>query len=596
MILDDLVKKCEFDFSKASVMLKKTILTVATAATLATNPAFAKQDVYQEYLDEQRASYSQEIDSLSASQTKIMKGWEYLADKIKPDENGSKYLDKLEAEGKVQTPITYAEYSEIANKDFSDDGRIVAFRNPLSKDGIIVHGSRRSSVEVGFFEKMVREPEIEYKSEYSEMQKIYVENVNAYKDVSPSKPSSEYRKEAFEIIKGLTSGLKNDNIVNKFGNRARKSLTGGFAVRSYDVLSEFSGDLEAGLSRNGGSPYFFNDGETKINLGILYCDGTNTKQYIEIFDGVSGGLKGVEDGTYLDQKFIESDQLPIDRDLIATLSFEEEEEVHNATTLMHEVFHGITNSSTNSSQPSILRAAFQNTYNTTDFSSFKANDITLDEGNAAKFSGSYFRTFESRSDMAMMTIAAAGMTDAQWELAKLSQQALRKQRVITGNVVKNNVEPNLKMSYEGMSEKEAEKLTDGNSMEPHDIAMLSNGWVIALDKARKGEGNTYLLELASDPVKLAMSVTIADAMVARDLSRMTNDWTSIPSEEYSSLVQKGTESMLSVINSQEFQSIVKNLDTSALEPSLTGGTELAQKMDEVVNRVENKNSGPKMAL
>ncbi|MGR5555921.1 hypothetical protein ACQKQC_06425 [Vibrio fortis] len=526
------------------------------------------------FLNDEQSEYSQSIQS--ENHTGALDTWNYMLNRTAPDDAGAQYLDSMENMGAVQTPITFSEYLELANTD-ERAGKVEVFRNPLSKDGIVVMATSETDKRNGFFESLFAAEKYELsKYEGRAFQGLLAEyNEWQEKDIDRD-AVEELRKEAIEKVNLVVGGLENDNMKEKFGIKARRDLTGGFSERNYEVLSVAIGGFKSGVARNPGGKYYFDDGNAKVNISALYSGGANAHKVSMAVEAMRSTAEIATDISPQAKEFMTKDFFPIDRDLISELSQEERTSISNTNTLIHEVFHGVISYSTNSAQPSLMFNAFNQAYN-----SENSNDLSskLKIGKVSIYDmGAYRLNHESTCDMAAMTIAASGADEASWEYVKLIQQSIRKKSYIDGNILAPTDNPNYEIDVREINENEPN--ADRDLFQNHDVAFLVNGWVLALEDARNGDDPNNLLSLASEPVKMGMAIQFANAVVLKDLEQMTNNWESLPKEQYDELLDRGAVLMQDYVKSNEFKAVIQAINTVEHEPQLGVSNEMLAKYEE----------------
>ncbi|CAH7172453.1 conserved exported hypothetical protein [Vibrio chagasii] len=574
MILDNLIKSCEFDFSKASRNLKTTILTLSTLMIATNSMSATAASPGDSFLDAEQSSYAQSMQS--ESHTGTLDTWNYMLNRTAPNDAGAQYLDSMENMGMVQTPITYSEYQKLANTADSS-AKVDVFRNPLSKDGIVVMATSQTVKRNNIFESLFTSDKHDLSKHEGKATYGLIEEFNAWQDQKiDNETFKELRGEAIEKVNLVVGGLANDNMKEKFGVKARRGLTGGFENRSFEVIDAAIGGLKDGVARNPGGKFYFDDGNAKVNVSALYSGGSYSLQASMAIEAMRDTAELSTEISPQAKEFMTKDFFPIDRDLISELSQEEKIKISNTNVLIHEVYHGVISYSTNSAQPSLMFNAFNQAYNS-DTSGDLNSRLKIGKLNALNM-GAYRLNHESTSDMAAMTVAASGADEASWEYAKLLQQSLRKQSYLTSSIIKPTDNPNYQIELSNIDLSKVD--VDKDVLRNHDVSFLVNGWVLALEDARNGDDPNNLLSLASEPVKMGMAIQFANAVVLKELNQMTNNWESIPKEQYDDLIVKGSEIMQDYVKSNEFKSVMEAINTVEHEPQLGASNEMLAKFEE----------------
>jgi hypothetical protein len=191
--------------------------------------------------------------------------------------------------------------------------------------------------------------------------------------------------------------------------------------------------------------------------------------------------------------------------------------------------------------------------------------------------------------MAAMTIAASGADKASWELTKLIQQSIRKQSYLDGMIHAPTKDANFEMDIGKISSSVANNPNAAtNLFQNHDVSFLVNGWVLALEDARNGDDPNNLLALASEPVKMAMAIQFANAVVLGELKQTTNNWQSLPKAQYAAFVDKGSELMHDYVKSDEFKSVMSAINTKEHEPKLTVSLDMSSDYEEPKSKSQMK--------
>ncbi len=565
MKLDNLIERCEFDFSRASKAIKDTVLTVAMVVSSA-NAMAAPSNVAEEYLQKEQASFTESIEADSNQ----LSAWNYMLERNGPDDAGSAHLDKMEAMGAIQTPITFSEYAELANPE-EGDFKVDVFRNPLAKDGIIVMSTSTFYEKMNAFEALFEEPQFNIRPDADALNAKTLGEWNEWRQNKPTlEETRALKSELNERIMDVVGGLDNMNMKYKFGTRALGNVVGGYDSASYMLLKDSVGGFNSGVAMNGGSSAYFDDGNAKITMSALYSGGSSAMQWGEVLPVIQENIDSRSTVEPYVADFIKKDLLPIDREAATEMPMEDKLKVANTITLMHETFHGVLSYSTSSAQPSMMFNAFNQAYNdnlsdTTDLSIGKVHVFDM---------GAYRLNHESACDMAALTIAASGASDQEWEYAKFLNESIRKQSFVDNHLFSKGTDSDYTINPNNVKRLGVEEFDDANFMANHDVAFLVNGWAIALDEARNGEDPNNLLALANEPLKLGMAVQYANAVVMSDLAEMTNDWESMPKDQYEAFVLAGTEKMQEYVQSAEFAHVLESLDTEAFEPNLGMNAEL----------------------
>ena len=574
MILDNLIKNCEFDFSKASRNIKTTILTLSTLMIATNSMSATAASPGDSFLHDEQSKYSQSMQS--ESHTGTLDTWNYMLNRTAPDDAGAQYLDGMENMGVVHTPITFSEYLELANPH-DGTGKVEVFRNPLSKDGIVVMATNETIKRNNVFESLFAHEKYELSKYEGRAFKGLLAEYNEWQEQDIDREAIRaLQKEAIEKVNLVVGGLENDSMKEKFGLKARRDLTGGFSARSFEVLRVAISGLKDGVARNPGGKFYFDDGNAKVNVSSLYSGGANAHKVSMAVEAMRDTAELATDINPQAKEFLTKDFFPIDRDLISELSHEERVSTSNANTLIHEVFHGVISYSTNSAQPSLMFNAFNQAYNSQNPDS---DDSKLQIGKVSIYDmGAYRLNHESTCDMAAMTIAASGADEASWEYVKLIQQSIRKKSYIDGNILAPTDNPNYEIDIREINPNEPD--ADRDFFQNHDVAFLVNGWVLALEDARNGDDPNNLLSLASEPVKMGMAIQFANAVVLKDLEQMTNNWELLPKDQYDELLDRGVELMQDYVKSNEFKSTIEALNTVEHEPQLGLKNEMFAKHED----------------
>ncbi len=573
MNLDRLIEKCDFDFSKATRSIKETVLTVAMV--VASSNAMAVDQV-NEYLQVEQSSYNEslQIDNSNAEVSR----WNYMFERNAPDSAGVDYLDKMEARGVVQTPITFAEYFEVANPNDEQDAKIEVFRNPLSKDGIIVMSTSTFHERMNPFEALFAES----KSAPSELNDNFRVSMREEFDEWREVPAdlsefTELRKQMDDRIMEVVGDLDNLNMREKFGSRALRGLTGGYDNRKFEVMGAALAGLRSGIARNPGGSLYFDDGDTKINVQSLYAGGSSVAKWRENMQVLKDTIQDRPDTQQYIVDLIKTDSVSIDWEQVDDISTEDGVQIANAMTLVHEVYHGVLSYSTNSSQPSHMYNAFMQAYNQ---NQDESRDLSIGKLHIDDM-GAYRLNHESACDMAALSIAASGASDAEWEFVKASNEAMRKMSFVDNHLIMKGQEEDYIIDPSKLPDVKGQavgEFMDADFLANHDVAFLVNGWIDALDSARQGNDPNNLLALANEPLKLGMAVQYANAVVMSDLVDITNDWSSMPKDQYVEFLAVASDRMTEYVQSADFAMVLSELDTAPYEPELNVGLGIDQNL------------------